>query len=230
MSRVANNPVIIPDKVDVTLNATEISVKGPLGALSHKLSGNVQVARVENRLEFKGNDNSIQANAMSGTFRALVSNMVTGVSKGFEKKLALVGVGYRAQAQGDKLNLTLGFSHPVVHQMPKGIKVETPSQTEIVIKGIDKQLVGQVAADWMTPNMVLRCWFTCPRPRQVGHSDCLDPGSPPVPLQLPQVTAFTMSISWSTPSPNRTGIERIVPSGGTVLPIWGTLSIARARI
>ncbi len=147
MSRVANNPVIIPDKVDVTLNATEISVKGPLGVLSHKLSGNVQVARVENRLEFKGNDNSIQANAMSGTFRALVSNMVTGVSKGFEKKLALVGVGYRAQAQGDKLNLTLGFSHPVVHQLPKGVKAETPTQTEIIIKGADRQQVGQVAAD-----------------------------------------------------------------------------------
>jgi large subunit ribosomal protein L6 len=147
MSRVANNPVIIPEKVDVSLNATEISVKGPLGVLSHKLSRNVEVARVENRLEFKANDNSAQANAMSGTFRALVSNMVTGVSKGFEKKLALVGVGYRAQAQGDKLNLTLGFSHPVVHQLPKGVKAETPTQTEIVIKGADRQQVGQVAAD-----------------------------------------------------------------------------------
>ena len=147
MSRVANNPVIIPEKVDVTLNATEISVKGPLGTLSHKLSQNVQVARVENRLEFKASDNSNQANAMSGTFRALVSNMVTGVSKGFEKKLALVGVGYRAQAQGDKVNLTLGFSHPVVHQLPKGVKAETPTQTEIIIKGADRQQVGQVAAD-----------------------------------------------------------------------------------
>ena len=147
MSRVANNPVIIPEKVDVTLNATEISVKGPLGTLSHKLSQNVQVARVENRLEFKASDNSNQANAMSGTFRALVSNMVTGVSKGFEKKLALVGVGYRAQAQGDKVNLTLGFSHPVVHQLPTGVKAETPTQTEIIIKGADRQQVGQVAAD-----------------------------------------------------------------------------------
>ena len=147
MSRVANNPVIIPEKVDVTLNAAEISVKGPLGVLSHKLSGNVQVARVENRLEFKASDNSSQANALSGTVRALVSNMVTGVSKGFEKKLALVGVGYRAQAQGDKLNLTLGFSHPVVHQLPIGVKVETPTQTEIIIKGADRQQVGQVAAD-----------------------------------------------------------------------------------
>jgi large subunit ribosomal protein L6 len=147
MSRVANNPVLIPEKVDVTLNTSEISVKGPLGTLSQKLNRNVLVERVENRLEFKANDNSNQANAMSGTFRALVSNMVTGVSKGFEKKLALVGVGYRAQAQGDKLNLTLGFSHPVVHQMPKGVKAETPTQTEIVIKGADRQQVGQVAAE-----------------------------------------------------------------------------------
>lgn len=147
MSRVANNPVIIPEKVDVTLNATEISVKGPLGVLSHRLSPNVKVQRVENRIEFQVNDQSIQANAMSGTLRALVSNMVTGVSKGFEKRLSLVGVGYRAQAQGDKVNLTLGFSHPVVHQLPKGVKAETPTQTEIVLKGADRQQVGQVAAD-----------------------------------------------------------------------------------
>jgi large subunit ribosomal protein L6 len=115
--------------------------------LSQKLSQNVLVQRVENRLEFKANDNTNQANALSGTVRALVSNMVTGVSQGFEKKLALVGVGYRAQAQGDKLNLTLGFSHPVVHQLPKGVKAETPTQTEIIIKGADRQQVGQVAAD-----------------------------------------------------------------------------------
>ena len=147
MSRVANNPVLIPDKVDVTLNASEISVKGPLGTLSRKLSPNVQVQKIENRIEFSVNDNSSLANAMSGTMRALVSNMVVGVSKGFEKKLSLVGVGYRAQAQGDKLNLTLGFSHPVVHQLPSGVKAETPTQTEIVIKGADRQQVGQVAAD-----------------------------------------------------------------------------------
>ena len=103
--------------------------------------------KVENRIEFAANDQSIQANALSGTLRALVSNMVTGVSKGFEKRLALVGVGYRAQAQGDKVNLTLGFSHPVVHQLPQGIKAETPTQTEIVIKGANRQQVGQVAAD-----------------------------------------------------------------------------------
>jgi len=147
MSRVANDPVFIPEKVDVTLNATDISVKGPLGTLTRKLSPNVSVQQIENRLEFKVNDNSHLANAMSGTMRALVSNMVVGVSKGFEKKLALVGVGYRAQAQGDKLNLTLGFSHPVVHQLPIGVKAETPTQTEIIIKGADRQQVGQVAAD-----------------------------------------------------------------------------------
>lgn len=147
MSRVANNPVLIPEKVDVTLNASEISVKGPLGTLSRKLSPNVQVQKIENRIEFTVSDNSSLANAMSGTMRALVSNMVVGVSKGFEKKLSLVGVGYRAQAQGDKLNLTLGFSHPVVHRLPNGVKAETPTQTEIVIKGADRQQVGQVAAD-----------------------------------------------------------------------------------
>ncbi len=110
------------------------------------MSSKVKIERVENRLEFTALDASIQANAMSGTMRALVANMVHGVSKGFERRLNLVGVGYRAQAQGDKLNLTLGFSHPVVHAMPNGIKVETPTQTEIVIKGIDKQQVGEIAA------------------------------------------------------------------------------------
>jgi large subunit ribosomal protein L6 len=123
-----------------------LSVKGPLGVLSHPMSKDVRVSRVEDRLEFEAVGESIHARAMSGTLRALTANMVTGVSKGFERRLNLVGVGYRAQAQGDKLNLTLGFSHPVVHAMPQGIKVETPTQTEIVIKGIDKQQVGQVAA------------------------------------------------------------------------------------
>ena len=147
MSRIANYPVIVPDKVEVTLAHDQISVKGPLGTLTQKLTQRVKVERVENRLEFKMNENSRQANAMSGTVRALVANMVTGVTKGFEKRLTLVGVGYRAQAQGDKLNLTLGFSHPVVHPLPKGIKAETPTQTEILIKGTDRQLVGQVAAE-----------------------------------------------------------------------------------
>lgn len=147
MSRIANYPVIVPDKVEVTVNPDEISVKGPLGTLTQKVSQRVKIERIENRLEFKMNENSRQANALSGTVRALVANMVTGVTKGFEKKLTLVGVGYRAQAQGDKINLTLGFSHPVVHQLPQGVKAETPTQTEIVIKGTDKQQVGQVAAE-----------------------------------------------------------------------------------
>jgi large subunit ribosomal protein L6 len=147
MSRIANYPVVLPEKVEVSLGHNEISVKGPLGTLSRRLSPRVKVERVDNRLEFKVNDNSRQANALSGTARALVANMVTGVTTGFERKLNLVGVGYRAQAQGDRLNLTLGFSHPVVHPLPAGVKAETPTQTEIVIKGTDKQAVGQVAAE-----------------------------------------------------------------------------------
>jgi len=147
MSRIAKYPVVLPAKVEANVGVDEISIKGPLGVLTQRISQNVKVEKVDNRLEFKVNDGSRQADAMSGTLRAIVANMVTGVTKGFEKKLALVGVGYRAQAQGDKLNLTLGFSHPVVHQLPKGIKAETPTQTEILIKGMDKQLVGQVAAE-----------------------------------------------------------------------------------
>ena len=147
MSRIGKAPITLPEKVEVSITPVEISVKGPLGTLTQKLSHDVKVAKVENRIEFTAAGNSRQANAMSGTLRALVANMVTGVTKGFEKRLTLVGVGYRAQAQGDKLNLTLGFSHPVAHPMPKGIKVETPTQTEIVIKGTDRQVVGQVAAE-----------------------------------------------------------------------------------
>jgi large subunit ribosomal protein L6 len=147
MSRVGKSPVALPEKVEVTIAADRISVKGPLGTLAQQLTPNVKVEKIENHLEIKVNDNSRQANAISGTTRALIANMVHGVSKGFERKLTLVGVGYRAQAQGDKLNLTLGFSHPVVHQLPQGVKAETPTQTEIIIKGADKQLVGQVAAD-----------------------------------------------------------------------------------
>ena len=147
MSRIGNTPVVVPEKVEVTLGADQISIKGPLGTLSRKLNPQVKVEKVENRVEFKATNNSRQADALSGTMRALVANMVIGVTKGFERKLNLVGVGYRAQAQGDKLNLALGFSHPVVHPMPQGIKVETPTQTEILIKGMDRQLVGQVAAE-----------------------------------------------------------------------------------
>jgi len=147
MSRVGKSPVELPEKVEVTITAGQISVKGPLGTLAQQITPNVKVEKIENRLEIKLNENSRQANAISGTLRSLIANMVQGVSRGFEKKLTLVGVGYRAQAQGDKLNLTLGFSHPVVHQLPKGVKAETPTQTEIIIKGADKQQVGQVAAD-----------------------------------------------------------------------------------
>jgi large subunit ribosomal protein L6 len=139
-------PVVLPAGVEATVADGQLSVKGPLGSLSQAMASTVKVSKVENRLEFEAVGESIQAKAMSGTLRALAANMVQGVSKGFERRLNLVGVGYRAQAQGDKLNLTLGFSHPVVHAMPKGIKVETPTQTEIVIKGIDKQQVGEVAA------------------------------------------------------------------------------------
>jgi large subunit ribosomal protein L6 len=147
MSRIGDAPVMLPEKVEVTLTPVEISVKGPLGTLTRKLSPEVTVEKVENHIRIKAAGNSRQANAMSGTLRAHIANMVHGVTKGFEKKLNLVGVGYRAQAQGDRLNLTLGFSHPIAHPMPKGIKVETPTQTEIVIKGMDRQLVGKVAAE-----------------------------------------------------------------------------------
>ncbi|HYA21385.1 MAG TPA: 50S ribosomal protein L6 [Burkholderiales bacterium] len=147
MSRIGNNPVTVPAGVEVTLSPAEVVVKGPLGTLKQRLKGDVTVERDGNKLLFKVTNKMPQANIMSGTLRALVANMIHGVTKGFEKKLTLVGVGFRAQAQGDKLNLTVGFAHPVVHQMPKGVKVETPSQTDIVIKGTDKQLVGQMAAE-----------------------------------------------------------------------------------
>jgi len=147
MSRVAKYPVPLPKGVEVTIASGQISIKGPLGAIARPADPNVEVKKDGESVTFKALGNSNHADAMSGTMRALVANMVAGVTKGFEKRLALVGVGYRAQAQGDKLNLSLGFSHPVVHQMPKGIKVATPTQTEIIITGIDKQLVGQVAAE-----------------------------------------------------------------------------------
>ena len=147
MSRVGKMPIALPSGAEASISATQIIVKGPLGSLTQALNGLVQVENNNGTLNVKPVDDSREANAMSGTVRALVNNMVNGVTKGFEKKLTLVGVGFRAAAQGDKLNLSLGFSHPVVHQMPQGIKVETPSQTEIVIKGIDRQRVGQVAAE-----------------------------------------------------------------------------------
>ena len=147
MSRVAKNPVVVPGGVEVALATNEISVKGPLGTLKQALSGDVMVVREGDSLMCKARNGSAQADAMSGTMRALLANMVLGVSKGFERKLTLVGVGYRAQAAGDTLNLTLGYSHPVSYKMPAGVKVETPSQTEIVLKGASRQQVGQVAAE-----------------------------------------------------------------------------------
>lgn len=147
MSRVAKNPVAVPAGVEVTLGADAITVKGPLGTLTQHANADVIVERDGDTLQLKAAFETIRSNAMSGTMRALLANMVQGVTKGFEKKLTLVGVGYRAQAAGDVLNLSLGYSHPVVHKMPAGVKVETPSQTEILIKGIDRQQVGQVAAD-----------------------------------------------------------------------------------
>jgi len=147
MSRIAKYPIALPKGVEVTLATTSISVKGPLGTMARPMDPNVSIEKQGDKLLCKALGNSHHATAMSGTMRALVANMVNGVSKGFEKRLALVGVGYRAQAQGDKLNLSVGFSHPVVHQMPKGVKVATPTQTEVVLSGIDKQLVGQVAAE-----------------------------------------------------------------------------------
>src|SRR5437773_12197640 len=147
MSRIAKYPIPLPKGVELTLAGGSISVKGPLGTIARAADPNVEVKKEGEQVVFKALGNSNHANAMSGTMRALVANMVAGVTKGFERKLTLVGVGFRAQAQGDKLNLTLGFSHPVVQQMPKGIKVATPTQTEIVITGVDKQLVGQGAAE-----------------------------------------------------------------------------------
>jgi large subunit ribosomal protein L6 len=147
MSRVGKMPIAIPQGVDVSITADQISVKGSLGSLSRPVNKLVTVKNEGGKLMFAPVNDSAEANAMSGTMRALVANMVQGVSKGFERKLNLVGVGFRAQAQGQKLNLQIGFSHPVVKDMPAGIKVETPSQTEILIKGADRQAVGQVAAE-----------------------------------------------------------------------------------
>jgi len=147
MSRVGKMPVAIPQGVDVTVTAESISVKGSLGTLVRPVNSLVSVKNEGGKLTFVPTNDSTAAGAMSGTVRALVANMVTGVSKGFERKLNLVGVGFRAQAQGQKLNLQIGFSHPVVKDMPAGIKVECPTQTEILIKGSDAQVVGQIAAE-----------------------------------------------------------------------------------
>jgi large subunit ribosomal protein L6 len=147
MSRVGKMPIAVPQGVDVKISAEAVTVKGTLGTLNLPVNGLVTVSQEGVMLKVAPVNDSAEANAMSGTFRALLNNTVNGVSKGFEKKLTLVGVGFRAQAQGQKLNLQIGFSHPVIKDMPAGIKVETPSQTEILIKGMDRQVVGQIAAE-----------------------------------------------------------------------------------
>lgn len=147
MSRIAKEPVTMPKGVEITINRQDLSFKGSKGNLQMQLHSDVLIEQNENVLNIKPRNNSRQAIALAGTMRSLVQNMVTGVSQGFEKKLELRGVGYRAQAQGNKISLNLGFSHPVEHIVPEDIKVETPSQTEVVVSGADKQRVGQVAAD-----------------------------------------------------------------------------------
>jgi len=147
MSRIAKAPVALPAGVEVKISDAQITVKGKQGSLDLDLHTSVEVKQEENVLVFAPKNGDKASNAMAGTFRSLVNNMVTGVSEGFEKKLLLQGVGYRAKASGKTLNLSLGFSHPVDYELPEGVTAETPSQTEIVIKGMDKQQVGQVAAE-----------------------------------------------------------------------------------
>ncbi len=147
MSRVGKMQIAIPEGTTASIEGSKVTVKGKQGTLVRVFSDLVTIKQEGNVLKVEAVNESREANAMWGTTRALLNNMVVGTSKGFEKRLTLVGVGYRAQAQGDKLNLSLGYSHPIVHVMPEGIKCETPSQTEIVVKGMDKHLVGQVAAN-----------------------------------------------------------------------------------
>mgnify|MGYP003636371752 FL=1 len=146
MSRVAKDPVKLPQGVEVELNGQDISVKGAKGSIALNLHSTVEVVQQDGMLHFAAREGSVNM-AMAGTTRALVQNMVTGVTDGFERKLQLVGVGYKAQSKGQVLSLALGFSHPIEYQLPEGVSAETPSQTDIIIKGIDKQLVGQVAAE-----------------------------------------------------------------------------------
>lgn len=147
MSRIANSPVVLPSGVEITLKGQEVSAKGKNGTLAMTIHNNVEVVQEDNELRCSARDGAKQSRALAGTMRSLINNMVMGVSEGFEKKLQLNGVGYRAKASGKALNLTLGFSHPVDYQLPEGVTVDTPSQTEIVLKSADKQLLGQVAAE-----------------------------------------------------------------------------------
>ena len=147
MSRIANNPVAIPNGVEVFLDGQALRIKGAKGELTAQVHNLVSIDADEGFLSFKASEESKNARALAGTFRSLVNNMVQGVTEGFQKELELQGVGYRAQAQGKKLNLSLGFSHPVEYEAPEGVEIETPSQTQVIVKGIDKQLVGQTAAE-----------------------------------------------------------------------------------
>jgi len=147
MSRVANAPITIPSGVDVKLDGNVVAIKGTGGQLSFKVHKDVSVEINDNIIQVKWDDSIKKANAQAGTVRASISNLITGVSKGFEKKLTLIGVGYRASVKGNALTLALGFSNPVEYQIPEGIKVEATSQTELLVKGVDKQKVGQVASE-----------------------------------------------------------------------------------
>jgi len=147
MSRIAKNPVKIPEKVEVNISSDSILVKGPLGELTQELTGDVEIKKEDSILTFEAKSATKFSKAMSGTIRSLVHNMVVGVSTGFEKKLTLIGVGYKAAVQGNKINLELGFSHPVNHELPDGVTAQTPSPTEILLKSSNKQMVGQVAAE-----------------------------------------------------------------------------------
>jgi len=147
MSRIAKYPVVLPKGVETTIDTDQIVVKGPLGTLKQNLSSDVNIEFKDGQLTFAVANDSRHAKAMSGTMRVLVNNMVTGVSKGFERRLNLVGVGFRGQLQGNALKLQLGFSHDILYEVPEGIKIECPTPTEVVVKGSDKQAVGQVAAE-----------------------------------------------------------------------------------
>jgi len=147
MSRIAKQPVVVPKGVEIKLQGNQLHVKGPKGALEQSLHPLVKVTHADNQITFERANDSKLARALSGTTRALVNNMVNGVSKGFEKKLTIIGVGFRAAVQGKKLNLTLGYSHPIVYDIPAGITIEAPDQNNLVVKGADRQLVGQVAAN-----------------------------------------------------------------------------------
>jgi len=148
MSRIAKMPIVLPSGVEAKINGQNINIKGAKGTFDYTIHSSIEISQEDNEINIRPKNDSLKCNwAMAGTMRAVTNNMVIGVSEGFEKKLELVGVGYRAQAQGQKLNLTLGFSHPVVHDIPQGVTCETPSQTEIILRGIDKQVIGQTAAE-----------------------------------------------------------------------------------